>query len=422
MPKLPESSLPSTPPDYFELRVRFICELARRLHQYGTSAPRLEEAISAVAGSLDVRLQVWSNPTGILIAFGRREDGEEALLGMTQVIRLDPGEFNLKRLSEVDAIAEQVASGAIGIEEGYRKLRAAHGTLRPRTELLMVLANGIGAAAVAALLDVDVAEVVVAGVLGLAIGAMGLYATRRPQFAAGHEAVAALLAAFVIQAVSTLYRPLAFNPVLIASLIVLLPGLTLTTAITELATQSLVSGVARFAGAATVLLKLGFGTAVGLELARLCGFDAPPGLPEAGLPAWADPLALLIGGWTFALLFKTARRDYPLVMAASWLGYLSTRAGGIMFGSEFGVFVAGVMIGVASNAYARRFNRPGALIRVPGIILLVPGSVGLKSLYFVFQHDVYQGLDTAFSLIVILVTLVAGLLFGNLLLPPRRSL
>jgi uncharacterized membrane protein YjjB (DUF3815 family) len=161
---------------------------------------------------------------------------------------------------------------------------------------------------------------------------------------------------------------------------------------------------------------------VGLEFARLCGFDVPPGIPQAGLPGWADGLALLIGGWTFALLFKTARRDYPLVMAASWLGYLSTRAGGIMFGGEFGVFVAGIVIGVASNAYARIFNRPGALIRVPGIILLVPGSVGLKSLYFVFQHDVYQGLDTAFSLIVILVSLVAGLLFGNLLLPPRRSL
>ena len=116
------------------------------------------------------------------------------------------------------------------------------------------------------------------------------------------------------------------------------------------------------------------------------------------------------------------QRDYPLVMGASWLGYLVTRTGGALFGGEFGVFLAGIAIGVASNAYARIWNRPGALIRVPGIILLVPGSIGLKSLYFVFQRDVYQGLDTTFSLIVILISLVAGLLFGNLLVPPRRSL
>ena len=409
-------------PDYFELRARFLCELARRLHQYGASAPRLEDAITTAAERLGVRVQIWSNPTGILLAFGRPEDGEDALLGMTQVIRLDPGEGNLKRLAETDAIAEQVASGEIGIEEGHRRLREAQSIMRPRTERLMVLANGVAAAVVVALLKVGLAELLVAFVLGLAVGAMGLYASRRKSFAAGYEAVAALVAAFVIQAVGAVSQPLAFNQLQIAAVIVLLPGLTLTTAITELATQSLVSGVARFAGAATVLLKLGFGTAVGLELARLCGFDQPPGVPAVPLPVWAEWLALVIAGWSFALLFKTARRDYPLVMAASWLGYLSTRLGGILFGSEFGVFLAGIIIGVVSNAYARIRNRPGALIRVPGIILLVPGSIGLKSLYFVFQRDVYQGLDTSFSLAVILISLVAGLLFGNVLLPPRRSL
>jgi hypothetical protein len=40
----------------------------------------------------------------------------------------------------------------------------------------------------------------------------------------------------------------------------------------------------------------------------------------------------------------------------------------------------------------------------------------------VFERDIYQGLDSAYSLIVILISLVAGLLFGNVLLPPRRSL
>ena len=33
------------------------------------------------------------------------------------------------------------------------------------------------------------------------------------------------------------------------------------------------------------------------------------------------------------------------------------------------------MITAAGNAYARWAQRPGALVRVPGIIMLVPGSV-----------------------------------------------
>ncbi|MDE1960911.1 MAG: threonine/serine exporter family protein, partial [Xanthomonadaceae bacterium] len=58
----------------------------------------------------------------------------------------------------------------------------------------------------------------------------------------------------------------------------------------------------------------------------------------------------------------------------------------------------------------------------PGIILLVPGSVGFRTLSLMFERDVYLGLDMGFTLLAILVALVAGLLFGDLLVAPRRSL
>ena len=54
------------------------------------------------------------------------------------------------------------------------------------------------------------------------------------------------------------------------------------------------------------------------------------------------------------------------------------------------------------------------------LLLLVPGSVGFRSLNFIFEKDISLGLDAAFSLIVLLAALVAGLLLGNGLLPARR--
>jgi nitrogen fixation/metabolism regulation signal transduction histidine kinase len=39
-----------------------------------------------------------------------------------------------------------------------------------------------------------------------------------------------------------------------------------------------------------------------------------------------------------------------------------------------------------------------------------------------FERNVYTGLDVGATLIAILVALVAGLLFGDLLVAPRRSL
>ncbi len=65
--------------------------------------------------------------------------------------------------------------------------------------------------------------------------------------------------------------PLNQNTVIIASLIVLLPGLALTNAVNELTSQHLVSGTARFAGAVTTVLKLTVGAVIALYLADLLG-------------------------------------------------------------------------------------------------------------------------------------------------------
>jgi uncharacterized membrane protein YjjB (DUF3815 family) len=114
-------------------------------------------------------------------------------------------------------------------------------------------------------------------------------------------------------------------------------------------------------------------------------------------------------------------------MASVWLGFAVTRLANLLPGVAEnalpgGVFFAGMVVTAAGNLYGRTFNRPSALIRVPGIILLVPGSLGFRSFNFVFERDVMLGLDTAFGVVTALIALVAGILFGNLLMPPRRNL
>ena len=69
----------------------------------------------------------------------------------------------------------------------------------------------------------------------------------------------------------------------------------------------------------------------------------------------------------------------------------------------------------AGNAFARWANKPGAIIRVPGIIMLVPGSASLRGLMsLVQQQDVAVGNSALLTVTNIVMALVAGLLFGNL--------
>jgi uncharacterized membrane protein YjjP (DUF1212 family) len=405
----------------YSARIDFVVQLAARLHAYGTTAERLEGAITAVAPRLGLRCAAWSNPTGLILSFGDATR-PDTLADTTQVIRLQPGDIDLRKLCQADAIAERLLAGEIDIPAATAALHALDREPGRRARALTALSFGLTSASVAGLLRSGWADLVAAGLIGTLIGVLTVMGSKRPRLAESLDAVAALVAMTLAAAIATFIVPLSLKNVIVAALIVLLPGMMLTNAVAELTSQHLVSGTARFAGALAVLLKLTFGTVAASQVALLLGWAPREAVGVNVPPAWVEWAALAIGCYAFAVLFKADRRDYPLVMASAALGYTVTKFGGEAFGSQAGVFLASMVMTALSNAYARWANRPGALIRVPGIILLVPGSVGFRSLTFVLERDVELGLDAGFLLVNLLVALVAGLLFGNLLIPARRNL
>jgi len=400
-------------------RVDFVVELAGRLHAYGTTAHRLEGAISAVSAKLGLDCGAWSNPTGMILSFGEAGGDRHEIV---RVIRLSPGETDLYKLSEADRIAEQVTSGALDLEAGHAALRALDRPGSWRGKTIGVLAFGLSAAAVAGLWRLPWLDIATAGTIGLLIGLLDIATQNRPRLKEANEALAAVLAGVVAVLVASLIGPLNLNTVIISSLIVLMPGMSLTNAVNELTNQNLVSGTARFAGAMSTILKLAIGMMVALTAAEMIGLE-PQIRALRPQPDWVEGLALLLGTYAFAVLFRADRRDYWLVMAAAASGYLISRFVGGAWGSTVGVFVAALVMTAAGNAYGARFNRPGALVRLPGIIMLVPGSASLRGLLAVVQgQSMEAGQAATLTALNVLLALIAGLLFGNILIPTRRNL
>lgn len=409
-----------------QTRMAFLLELARRLHQYGTSAPRLEMAVAGVAQRLGLNADVWSSPTAIIISFADLAQGEEGLAQVTQVVRLPPGEVNLKRLCQADEIADQVIAGELDLQQGFQRLRMLGLPDSRREQLALIASYGLSAASIAALfLHSSWFDLLVAGVTGTLIGLISLLAGSRPRLAVASDAICALVATTIAIAVSAFVEPLAIKAVVLASLIVLIPGMSLTTAVREISSQHLVSGMARMGGAMSTLLKLTFGTIAATQVCAAFGIEARDFTLPA-LPGWTDYPALLIAAIAFAILFRAARRDWPAVILAVIIGYMTTRWGGEISGSlpkaPFGVFLGGLVLGALSNIYARFAHRPGAVVREPGILLLVPGSVGFRSVSFLLERNTSLGMETGILLVSLLISLVAGLMFGDLLVSPRRSL
>ncbi|BFI95399.1 MAG: threonine/serine exporter family protein [Rhodanobacter sp.] len=407
-------------------RIAFLLELARRLHQYGTSAPRLEMSIDLCARRLGLQADVWSSPTAIIVSFADLAQDNGGVAQTTQVMRLAPGDVNLARLCEADAIADRVIAGELDLRQGWRLLRALGAPESRKAKVNTIVSYGLSAASIEALfLHSSWADLVVASIIGMLIGFITLRAASRPRLAVASDAISAVVATTVVILVSAFVVPLAIKSVVLAALIVLVPGMSLTTAVREVSSGHLVSGMARMGGATATLLKLVFGTVAASEVCAAFGIHArefvlPP------LPGWVDWPALMVAAVAFAMLFRAAWRDWPAVIVAVIVGYLATRWGGEysgrLPGAPFGVFVGGLLVSALANLYARLWHRPGAVIREPGILLLVPGSVGFRSVSFLLDRDTTLGMDTALLLVTLLVSLVAGLLFGELLVSPRRSL
>jgi uncharacterized membrane protein YjjP (DUF1212 family) len=402
-------------------RIAFVVELAEHLHAYGTTAQRLEGAIVAVAQRLGLDCEPWVNPTGMILSFSdpTRPAGES---DTTRVIRTGLGETHLSKLCKADRIAEDVMAGRVGITAGRAALRELERGLDWRGRALQVCGFGLASAAVAGLLRLPWLDIATAGLIGLVIGLLDQCSQGRPRLQEASDALAGLVAGSIVIAVSSLVAPLNLNTVIIAALIVLLPGMSLTNAVNELTSRHLVSGTARFAGALTTIFKLTVGTAIALTIAQFMGLE-PAVRAWRPQPDWVEWSAVVLGAYAFAVLFRAHPRDYPLVMLAAASGYVIARFGGEVFGSPGGVFLSALATTAAGNAYARWVRRPGALIRVPGLIMLVPGSLALRGvLSAVQQQDLGAGQDAAIALLNTLMALIAGLLFGNLAVSARRNL
>jgi len=402
-----------------DIRLRFVSELAKRLHQFGTTTTRLEASVESLSHKLGLDTQIWSSPTGILLSFRDLTHPDASEQRVSEVLRLSPGETNLRRLVDTDEVAEKVFHGKMSVSDGYASLRDI--VPEPVKVKTTIAGFAFAAASVAAMLKTRPTDIVAAALVGALTGGLLVLSKRHANLRPGLEALAAFLSTLLATLASAYILPLSLQSVTLAAIVVFLPGLTLTTAVSELSSQHLVSGVARLAGSLTVLLKLTFGAVAGSEVAKALHVPLRSVRP-AESSVWVEVIALLCGALSYSLLLRPHKRHRWLVMGAAVLGYTAARVGSESFGPLFGVFLAGLVVGASSNLFARLKNKPSALVRTPGILLLVPGSVGFRSVFFVFDGQVMQGINAASALVVLLTTLVAGLLFGDLLVPPRRNL
>ncbi|MCC7441567.1 MAG: threonine/serine exporter family protein, partial [Bdellovibrionales bacterium] len=364
-----------------ESRVDFIMDFGRALHEMGMPAHRFEEALTHVSRSLGFEGQFFSVPTSIQADL-RGPEGRHFRL-----LRVQPGTTCIEKLCELDELGDAVVAGTLTPQEGSQGIRRILDSEPRYGNAIIVACHGLSSAAIAVFFQAGFSDLVLSLAVGLMVGAIGVASQRFERMARLQEAFAAFMATLLVSGAALLLPRVSVPTVVLAGLISLLPGLTLTTAMTELATNNLVSGTARLMHAATTLLKLIFGAALGTRAAEVLG-ARPWIVASAPIGAQWIPIALAVAALTSVVLYRARPRDAGWIASAGVLAYLSAAVGIDWLGPRVGVFVGGWAVGAASNLFARVFRRPASVTLLPGLLLLVPGSLGFRSLSSLFEHDV----------------------------------
>lgn len=407
-------------PAEFRKKIRFVVKLGRALHECGTTSQRIERHLMNVTRMLGLNGSFLITPTTFTCAFWETDELDQFI----HIERVEPAENNLGRLWEIDRLVESIADGRLSFSEGNDQLEQVITAPWNYSFWANALSWALIGGSFAALLSSNTQDCLAASGLALILFLMTHLSSRH----AGWSPVTTILAPFVSGVLASIMAVLGVGInvpfVILSSIIIFIPGLALTVALTEISARHLISGSSRLVDAAMLLVKLFFGAISGMAVSNFLFHGS--GVATSTLPLLPDwktwpAVAGLSLGLGIALNIPRSKLLWGLLSAA--IAFVAARLGETWFGMYAGVFLGALAVGLFSNFYSRIFRGPGSILMMQGIVLLVPGSKTYMILnLWVSGADILPGTSSGNQALMVFIALIAGLLFSNALLPTQKSL
>ncbi|MBC3767441.1 threonine/serine exporter family protein [Neptunicella marina] len=404
--------------EFIQIR-KFIVKLGKMLHKYGTPAFRLEAYLTDIAHYLGVRASFIATPTSLTFVIWSDKHEDE----YNHAARLQPGELDMNALSRTDELASRLLSGELSLAEADAQLDDIDQLPSPYGKLITGAGFGSSTGAFAMLMGASWPEILWSALLGLVTYIWVLWSGRSRRVALMLEPITSFSVGFIACAISAYWDPGINIPLIVlSSVIILVPGLALTMGLAELSSRNLVSGTARIMDAIMQLFKLYFGAFLGISVGFGL-FGQNEFVPAASLPYWSTWLAILLLSISLMPIFRTRCKHMFWSVLSAFIAYSATVYGSEFMANGLGTFLGAFALGVYANGFSRLTNSPSTIVAMPGLIVLVPGSktyIGLNS--FISGQDFVRAEHIGQETFLIFMSLLAGLIFANVVMPNRKAL
>jgi uncharacterized membrane protein YjjP (DUF1212 family) len=192
----------------------------------------------------------------------------------------------------------------------------------------------------------------------------------------------------------------------------LLPGITITIGLLEIYSQMPMYGSARLIYGISLASQLGFGVILGNMLAA-----QSKQIPDSFLNGCREPVSvsyafvlLPLVAISFAILISSAYRQMPGMILTCSTGFLTSYVAYSQGMDPSAIpFVAAMVVTIVGRIYAffDGNQRPFTYI-ITGLLVLVPGGVGVRGMSDMWSGDSQLGMEVTFQMLLIAVSLSMG--------------
>ncbi len=390
--------------------LQFLLELGHALIDAGDAVNHVESTVRTVAqiNGLD-GVGVLVLPSALVLSVQRGQTIS------TEVRTSDAAALRLDQIDDVFRLVRDAEEGTITPAEGRRRILRIRSGERPESWALLLVAYAISTVGLSLLLRAGWHEIVLATALGVLIGGLTIAARSLDP---SYQALWPLLAAGIVSTAAfgsaRLIDHLTVFPVLVAPLIVFLPGGLLTIGVLELSTGQPVSGSSRLAAGGMRLVLLALGILAGANL-----IGVPGGAIRSGTAGVVSELAPWLGVGLFGVgiaWYNGARRSAQgWILLVLYLAYSAQVLGGLLFGSTLSAFFGALAMTPAALLASRQRTGPTPLVTfLPGFWLLVPGALGLEGVTLILGDGSSHGSDIVGTALISMIGISCGILLGLL--------
>jgi uncharacterized membrane protein YjjP (DUF1212 family) len=395
-------------------KIDFILLAAKSLHESGLPTHRVEDFIQKFCISVEVEAELFTTPGSIFASILQDGVRQPHMVKVSQ-----EGDLHLEKIDAIQEVCTKVSDSTLDFPDGIKALDVINQAKSRYPNWLMTLFFGLSTGSAACVFGGNLPEIICSSIIGLVIGIFQGVLVYIPRFGKLFVLLSAVWACCIAALFQSYYANFQRDIATVCGLIILIPGFSFTVSITEMVNNHLIAGLTRFTNAFITFAMIAIGIAFGMKC--MGQFTLPdPEMAVSLIPSWSKWIALFFVPVGFMILFKAKQTDFGWILVACWCSYFSYVFGNEFFSESVAVFLASLLLGVVSNLFSRIKKRNSSLMLVPGMILLVPGSLGFFSISHMVQSDVVAGIQTALTMLITSLALVFGVLFSNILVRAER--